>query len=197
VSLQLIVGLGNPGKGYEKTRHNVGFWFIQVLAEQFTLVEGLKIDKKFNSVTGALAVDSQKYFLIEPQTYMNESGRALAQFSKFYKIPSTNILVVHDDLDFPCGKIHLKFGGGHGGHNGLRNIIQYIGTDFWRLRIGIDHPKHKDLVHDYVLSTPTVEQRLQIQQSIDEIMPLIPILFKGHFEQVMCQLHTQPTEKIR
>jgi PTH1 family peptidyl-tRNA hydrolase len=192
VSLRLIVGLGNSGKPYEKTRHNAGFWFIQTLIEQFTPDQQLKLDKTSKSLVSEVVIECQKCFLLQPQTYMNESGRAIAQFIKFYKIPSEKILVAHDELDFPPGKAYLKFGGGHGGHNGLRNIIQYIGADFWRLRIGIGHPKHRDLVHDYVLHQPKIDERQDIEYSIHRIMPLVPDLLKGNFEHVMCQLHTQP-----
>jgi len=192
VSIQLIVGLGNPGRPYEKTRHNAGFWFVRALTEQFILEQPLKLDKKFQGMVGALMVDSKKYFLLTPQTYMNESGSSISKFIKFYKIPASSILVAHDELDFPPGKVCLKFSGGHGGHNGLRNIIQHIGADFWRLRIGIGHPKHKDLVHDYVLNKPSLDQKNQMEDSIQQVIPLVPHLLKGDFEQVMCQLHTQP-----
>jgi PTH1 family peptidyl-tRNA hydrolase len=191
VSIQLIVGLGNPGRSYEKTRHNAGFWFVQALAEQFVLEQPLKLDKKYHGLVGAITVDSKKYFLLQPQTYMNESGISISTFINFYKIPPTNILVAHDELDFPPGKTCLKFGGGHGGHNGLRNIIQHIGADFWRLRIGIGHPKHKDLVHDYVLNKPSLDQKKQMEDSIQQVIPLVPRLLSGDFEQVMCELHTQ------
>ena len=191
MSIQLIVGLGNPGRMYQKTRHNAGFWFIQSLISQFTVEQPLKLDKKYKGLVGKLVIDSKKYLVLEPQTYMNDSGFSIAAFINFYKIAASNILVAHDELDFPSGKIYLKFGGGHAGHNGLRNIIQHIGADFWRLRIGIGHPKHKSLVHDYVLKQPSLDQKKQINSSIQAILPLMPRLLAGHFEQVMCQLHTQ------
>lgn len=192
MSIQLIVGLGNPGRSYEKTRHNAGFWFIQTLIEQFMLEQQLKLCKKFKGLIGTLVVNSKKYFLLEPQTYMNESGLSISKLMTFYKIPAAEVLIVHDELDFSPGKLCLKFGGGHGGHNGLRNVIQHIGSNFWRLRIGIGHPKHKDLVHDYVLSKPNLGQKKQMQESIQQMMPLVPSFLEGNFEQVMCQLHTQP-----
>jgi PTH1 family peptidyl-tRNA hydrolase len=190
VSIQLIAGLGNPGPSYEKTRHNAGFWFIHALTQQYSADQ--KLDKKFQGMAGSFMVNDRRCFLLQPQTYMNESGSSIAKFIHFHKIPASQLLVVHDELDFPPGKACLKFDGGHGGHNGLRNIIQHIGADFWRLRIGIGHPQHKDLVHDYVLNQPTIDQKNQILASIDKIIPFIPALLEGHFEQVMCQLHTEP-----
>jgi PTH1 family peptidyl-tRNA hydrolase len=188
MSIRLIVGLGNPGASYANTRHNAGFWLIDALTEPYAT--HLKLEKKFQGVSGSFTYHTDRCFLLQPHTYMNESGLSIAKFIHFYKIRTEQILVVHDELDFPPGKTYLKFDGGHGGHNGVRNVIQHIGSSFWRLRIGIGHPRHRDLVHDYVLSSPTISQKKHIMHSIDQIVSVIPLLLTGHFQQIMCELHT-------
>ena len=191
MSIRLVVGLGNPGLSYEKTRHNVGFWFVDLLTQQYSCDQKLRFESKFKGDVTSLHANDHPCHLLKPQTYMNESGQSVVSFMRFYKIKPAAILVTHDELDFPAGTAYLKFAGGHGGHNGLRNIIQHIGADFWRLRIGIGHPGNRDLVHDYVLSRPSVDQKERMIDSMHQVTPLIPNLLAGQFEQVMNQLHTE------
>ncbi len=182
--IKLIVGLGNPGVDYAKTRHNVGMWFVDAIAAEFD--ETFKKEAKFFGFFRKTST----YCLLIPTTFMNDSGKAVAAVAKFYKISPTEILVVHDELDFPVGQVRLKSGGGHGGHNGLRDIIQHLGSNnFYRLRIGIDHPGHKDRVTPYVLSAPNKKDREEIMLSINLALRLIPDLIAGKFQKVMRELH--------
>ena len=184
------MGLGNPGPQYEATRHNVGAWWLQDVAEQ----EGveLKPEKKFKGLAGKFISVSKACHLLLPTTYMNESGQSVQPTAQFYKIPSQNILVAHDDLDLPVGTVRLKQGGGHGGHNGLRDIIKRLGTpDFARLRIGIGHPGDKRLVHDYVLKKPSGSDEEVIRGALAETMPYLSKILAGAFEPVMNTLHTK------
>ena len=155
--IRLVVGLGNPGKDYSSTRHNAGFWWVENLAS--IRHAQLKPENKFYGLAGRTTQGGNELWLLEPQTYMNASGRAVAALARFYKITPEEILVVHDELDLPPGEVKLKKGGGHGGHNGLRDIISQLGTtDFWRLRLGIGHPGDKAAVVDYVLNAPRREE---------------------------------------
>ncbi len=186
--IKLIVGLGNPGSEYENTRHNVGAWFIDCLAQQKN--QTLSLEKKFFGLASKLNLDARAYWLLQPTTFMNDSGRSVAAIANFYKIAPTEILVAHDELDFPAGEIRLKQGGGHAGHNGLRDIIEMLGTaDFYRLRIGIGHPGHKDRVTPYVLSAPSHADKLRILEAIDAGLTVIPDLIRGEFQKVMRELH--------
>lgn len=184
MSIRLIVGLGNPGAEYAKTRHNVGAWFVDIFAEQNNI--SFTLQKKFHAMVGA----RQKIFLLKPTRYMNESGLPVSAFTKFYKINPEEILVVHDELDFAAGIVRLKKDGGHGGHNGLRDIISHIGSDFYRLRIGIGHPGHRDDVTDYVLGNPSRHDRIEIIKSIDESFHVMPELFSGEFQKAFHLLHS-------
>jgi len=186
-TIQLIVGLGNPGRQYEGTRHNVGFWFLDHLAALHHA--SLHPENKFHGIFGRCQIDGHNIYLLKPTTFMNDSGQSIQAVAKFYKIPATKILVAHDELDFPVGKIQLKEGGGHGGHNGLRSTMQHLSDGFWRLRIGIGHPGHKDLVHSYVLTKPNSADRVNMLTCIDEAVQLMPELIKGNFQKVMNFLH--------
>ena len=182
--IKLIVGLGNPGAEYANTRHNVGAWFVARLADQAQ--QTLRKENKFYGLVAKL----NRCWLLKPTTFMNESGQAVAALAHFYKIQPQEILIAHDELDFPTGKIRLKEHGGHGGHNGLRNIIQQLGTvDFYRLRIGIGHPGHKDRVTPYVLSEPSKTVRSHLITAIDMGVKIIPDLIDGKFQQAMQELH--------
>ncbi len=186
--IKLIVGLGNPGEEYAATRHNVGAWFVQKLSEKIN--QPLKRENKLLGFAAKAAVEDHPYYLFIPTTYMNESGQAVAAIARFYKIEPKEILVAHDELDFPAGKIRLKENGGHAGHNGLRDIIQHLGThDFYRLRIGIGHPGHKDRVTPYVLSKPSQSDREHILKSFEECLPWISDLVRGEVQKVMKELH--------
>ena len=188
--LRLIVGLGNPGLKYAKTRHNVGAWFLTKLAAQKGLV--FREESKFSGHIAALTNHSESCWLLIPSTFMNESGRAVQALTNFYKIPTEEILVAHDELDFPAGIIRLKAGGGHGGHNGLRDIIQRLGSNqFFRLRIGIGHPGHRDQVTPYVLGEPSVHEKTKINQAIDDCLAVVPDLLAGEIDRAFRYLHNE------
>ena len=188
-SIQLIVGLGNPGNEYTGTRHNAGFWWVdQVCAETGSK---LNLEAKFFGHAGKLK-NSSEVWLLKPTTFMNASGRSVGALAKFFKIPPEAILVIHDELDLPPGTIKLKKGGGHGGHNGLKDIAAQLGTpDFWRLRLGIGHPGDKNAVANYVLKDPTRDEMRAIEENIDQSTTLLPLLLKGEFEAAMLKLHTK------
>lgn len=193
-SIQLIVGLGNPGNEYTGTRHNAGFWWVdQVCAETGSK---LNLEAKFFGHAGKLK-NSSEVWLLKPTTFMNASGRSVGALAKFYKIPPEAILVIHDELDLPPGTIKLKKGGGHGGHNGLKDIAAQLGTpDFWRLRLGIGHPGDKNAVANYVLKDPTRDEIRAIEENIDQSTTLLPLLLKGEFEAAMLKLHTKNQPQI-
>jgi PTH1 family peptidyl-tRNA hydrolase len=188
--IKLIVGLGNPGKEYEATRHNAGFWWVdQVCAETGSK---LNLEAKFFGHSGKLQGESEVW-LLKPTTFMNVSGRAVGALAKFYKIAPDEVLVIHDELDLPPGTVKLKKGGGHGGHNGLKDITAQLSTpDFWRLRIGIGHPGDKSQVANFVLHAPNRDEQSLIEQNIDQSTTLLPLLLQGKFEEAMLKLHTKP-----
>jgi len=187
--IKLIVGLGNPGPEYEKTRHNVGAWLVDQIAHQSN--ENLKPEAKFFGAIAKTNHFSSPLFLLKPGTYMNESGKSITAVANFYKIPVESILIAHDELDFEPGTIRLKNKGGHGGHNGLRSTISHLHTnDFLRLRIGIGHPGNKDKVTPYVLSRPNIHDTQRITTSIDDGISIIELLVNGKIEQACHQLHS-------
>lgn len=189
LGIQCIIGLGNPGAEYAKTRHNVGAWFVDYLAERDGV--SLKSETKFRSLVGKFSIDSHPCWLLKPTTFMNESGIAVAAMMRFYKLPVASLLVVHDELDFDPGVVRLKHGGGHGGHNGLRDIVQHLGSsDFYRLRIGIGHPGHKDRVSPYVLAKPNSTDRADMMLAIDEGARALPELAAGEFQKAFHALHS-------
>ena len=178
--LKLIVGLGNPGNQYANTRHNTGFWFVQQIADEFGIV--MNLDKKFNGLTGRGQIFGQDVRLLMPTTFMNKSGQSVVPMAKFYGIDPLEILIAHDELDIPAGSIKLKTGGGHGGHNGLKDITPHIGHDFHRLRIGISHPGHKSKVSGHVLSAPSPADRIAIEASLEAAMQALDKLVSGDIE---------------
>lgn len=183
--IQLLVGLGNPGDKYEKTRHNAGFWWIDRIAP----VTSIPLEPKFFGHATKL---SSGQWLLKPNTFMNASGKAVAAICNFYKIPPEAVLVIHDELDLPVGTAKLKKGGGHGGHNGLKDINSALGTaDYWRLRIGIGHPGERSEVVNYVLNGPSKSEMVEIETSIDNGARVLPELLAGEFEQAMLKLHTK------
>ena len=186
--LKLIVGLGNPGSKYDQTRHNAGFWFVDELARCYQ--GDFKPEKKLSADVCKVNIASQAVWLQKPQTFMNLSGRAVQQICTFYKIKPQQVLVAHDEIDLPVDKIKLKKAGGHGGHNGLRDIISHLGKDFWRLRIGVDHPGTKDDVIDYVLKRPSKSDSVSIMRNIDDAVRLAPEMAAGEMERVMHELHS-------
>jgi PTH1 family peptidyl-tRNA hydrolase len=189
--IRLLVGLGNPGPEYEHTRHNAGFWWVDAAARRLGV--RLATDRAFFGLAGRAAHAEGAVWLLEPQTFMNLSGKAVAALARFYKIAPQELLVVHDELDLPPGQMKLKFGGGHAGHNGLRDIHAQIGSpDYWRLRLGIGHPGVKAEVANYVLRKPPAAEREAIEQSIDTSVAQLDLLVAGRMEQAMMKLHARP-----
>lgn len=186
--IKLIIGLQNPGSAYEHTRHNAGGWFVNALAQRNSVQ--FKTEKKMFCELGELNDPPFQCKLCLPSTYMNHSGQPLQAIAKFYRIKPSEILVVHDELDLPPGRIKLKTGGGHGGHNGLRDIITKLGSgDFHRLRIGIGHPGHRDLVHNYVLGKPSIADRQLIMDAVERGIVVIPSILKGKMAEAMNQIN--------
>lgn len=189
MTIKLIIGLRNPGTAYEHTRHNAGGWFVTALAQRHHLF--FKLEKKMQAERTDLELNQHLSQLILPLTFMNHSGQPARLISQFYRIEPEEILVVHDELDLPAGRIKLKTGGGHGGHNGLRDIIAQLGSPkFHRLRIGIGHPGHKELVHQYVLSKPSLQDRQLIYDAIDRGIAIMPLIFAGDLARAMNQLNS-------
>lgn len=187
-AIKLIVGLQNPGSVYEHTRHNAGGWFVAALAQHNGL--HFKAEKKFHCQLTELKLNESSCKLAIPLGFMNQSGQTVQALSQYYQIREEEILVTHDELDLAAGRIKLKTGGGHGGHNGLRDIINKLGSsDFHRLRLGIGHPGHKDLVHSYVLSRPSVHDRQLIVDAIERALAVMPMTLSGHMAQAMTQLN--------
>ncbi|MEY2864088.1 MAG: hypothetical protein RLY58_1795 [Pseudomonadota bacterium] len=186
--LRLIVGLGNPGTEYAQTRHNAGFWYIERLAQQHGI--RLNLESRFHGLTGRGHIDGHEVRLLLPNTFMNRSGQSVVPFAKFFQIAPQHLLIAHDELDMPAGAIRLKTGGGHGGHNGLRDIVPHMGSDFHRLRIGIGHPGHRDRVTGHVLGkAPRAEQDV-LDQAIDEALRLTPMMVSGDVPRAMNQLNS-------
>lgn len=185
--LSLIVGLGNPGKEYAQTRHNAGFWFVERLAEAYGI--SLKADPKFYGISGRGNIEGQDVRLLLPTTFMNASGKSVVPFAKFYQVAPEAMLIAHDELDMNPGVIRLKTGGGHGGHNGLRDIVPHTGPNFHRLRIGIGHPGSKERVSGHVLSkAPSSEQDL-MDDAIAHALSRIKLLVNGDLQQAMNQIN--------
>lgn len=188
-TVQLIVGLGNPGAEYEQTRHNAGFWFVDELARAAGC--SLRTEARFHAEVGRCTLHGQDCRLQKPTTFMNRSGQSVAALAKFLRIPPAEILVVHDELDLPPGTVRLKRGGGHGGHNGLRDLIAHLGTqDFLRLRLGVGHPGDRDKVVDYVLHRPSREERELIDTAMTRALEVMPLAVAGEFERAMHKLHS-------
>jgi len=188
-AIRLIVGLGNPGREYETTRHNVGFRWVDELARLQNL--SFKNETKFHGLAARGQLHGREMLLLKPQTFMNASGRAVGALAQFYKIAPAEILVVHDDLDLPPGVARLKLGGGHGGHNGLKDIIAHLGTrDFWRLRLGIGHPGERAEVVNFVLNDPRKEERDLIEQAVQRALEIFDLIIAGKQEAAMLKLHS-------
>jgi PTH1 family peptidyl-tRNA hydrolase len=187
--IKLFVGLGNPGTEYEATRHNAGFWGVDALARELKL--SLVADRSYHGLLARGNVNGQTVWLLEPQTYMNLSGKSVASLARFFKIAPQDILVVHDELDVPPGQAKLKFGGGHGGHNGLRDIHAQLGTgDYWRLRLGIGHPGDKNEVADWVLKKPAPADREAIEGCVARTLKAAPDLLAGDMPKATLVVHT-------
>lgn len=188
--VDIIVGLGNPGNEYANTRHNAGFWFVDEVARKFG--GSFKHDKKFQGEVARTTIDGHQIWLLKPDTYMNLSGQSVLALMQFYKIKLANILVVHDDLDLPVGDVRLKQGGGHGGHNGLRDIISRCGGNgFLRIRLGIGHPGNKSKVTGHVLKKASTDDQVAIENAIDKAMAELERIVSGETAKAMQSLHTR------
>jgi PTH1 family peptidyl-tRNA hydrolase len=192
VPLKLIVGLGNPGEKYARTRHNAGFWWVDALARRHGGVfrSESKHQGEVAKITLTIGAERRELWLLKPTTFMNRSGAAITALSHFYKISPGELLVAHDELDLPAGVARWKLGGGHGGHNGLRDTTAAIGADYWRLRIGIGHPGHKDLVLDYVLQRASSSDEGAIETALTKAADALPILLEQGAEKAMTRLHS-------
>lgn len=189
-AIHLIVGLGNPGPEYQDTRHNAGFQLVDLLIHRHP--GRLLYESKFHGMLGRISLGGCDLRLLQPLTFMNRSGQAVGAVARYFNVPPSRLLVVHDELDLPAGAVRLKQGGGHAGHNGLRDIMSVLGNqDFWRLRIGIDHPADRSRVVDYVLSRPSREQAHAIRDTLERTADCLPEIVIGHFAQVMNRLHRQ------
>ena len=187
--IKLFVGLGNPGTEYEATRHNAGFWWVDALARDWKL--SLLPERSYHGLVARANVGGQSVWLLEPQTFMNLSGKSVGALARFFKIAPDEILVVHDELDVVPGQAKLKFGGSHAGHNGLRDIHAQLGTgNYWRLRLGIGHPGVKSEVVNWVLKKPQKEQREAIEDAIVRTLHAVPALVAGEMEKATMQIHT-------
>jgi len=198
--IRLLVGLGNPGKEYERTRHNAGFWLL----EKFAVQSGVALRKegKYQALVGRIGKDGPAVagaagaWLVLPQSFMNASGRAVQMLAGFFKIPAAEILVVHDELDFEPGVVKMKQGGGIAGHNGLRDISHRLGThDYWRIRLGIGHPADRAQVSDYVLGRPSTEDRAAIDEAIGRSIDVLPLCLSGDMQGAMQKLHSVEKKK--
>src|SRR6185436_11849179 len=194
--IHLIVGLGNPGREYERTRHNAGFRWVDEIAARKKAA--WKKESKFSGWVTKVEEGGRNFWLLKPATYMNESGRSVAALLRFFRIEPPTMLIVHDELDLPPGTVKLKRGGGTGGHNGLEDLVEVLGTkDFWRLRIGIGHPGHKDLVPDYVLKKARRDEQALIDPAFDRSLGLLPWLAKGRMQDATAWLHTSPEDEAK
>jgi len=188
-AIRLFVGLGNPGTEYEATRHNAGFWWVDALARELKV--NLSADKAYHGLAARTSVNGQTVWLLEPQTFMNLSGKSVGALARFFKIQPEEILVVHDELDVVPGQAKLKFGGSHAGHNGLRDIHAQLGTgDYWRLRIGIGHPGVKSEVVNWVLKKPAPEQRTAIEECVARTLKAVPAMLAGEMDKATLIVHT-------
>lgn len=178
----LLIGLGNPGKDYAKNRHNIGFMAADAIAERYKFSSWAK---KFRGLLAEGVIGGEKVLLLKPQTYMNLSGESVGDASRFYKIPLENIIVFHDELDLPLGKLRVKRGGGNGGHNGLKSLDQHLGPDYLRVRIGIAHPGDKDMVSDYVLSDFSKQEKPSAEHMVEEVSKHIGLLLSGNEPEFM------------
>lgn len=187
-TIRLVVGLGNPGAQYEDTRHNAGFWLVDLLAQQYG--GQFRTESRFHGQVCRIAVAGMECWLLKPATYMNRSGQSVSSLARYFKLSPEEILVAHDELDLPAGDVRLKLGGGHAGHNGLRDIMSALGGGgFWRVRIGIDHPGNREQVVDYVLARPSRADRDGILAAIEDVGVAFPQIVAGEHQKAMNRLH--------
>ncbi len=186
--LTIIAGLGNPEDRYAQTLHNAGFWFVDELARR----DGVRFryEKRFDADVGKVRIGGSDVWLVKPQSYMNRSGGPLRSILDYYRQTTAQLLVVHDEIDLPPGTVRLKAGGGHGGHNGLRDVIRHCDADFMRLRIGVGHPGHKDEVTDHVLKRASADAEAAIRSNVDDAVDVMPLLADDGLNAAMKKLHT-------
>ncbi len=186
--LTAIAGLGNPEERHARTLHNAGFWFVDELARRAGAE--FRYENRFDAEICRIHISDNDVWLIKPQSYMNLSGGPVRGVLEYYRLAVSDLLVAHDEIDLPPGTVRLKKGGGHGGHNGLRDVIKHTGSDFMRLRIGVGHPGHKDLVTDYVLKRASAEVEQAMRSNIDDAADVVPTLVEDGIEAAMTRLHT-------
>ncbi len=187
--LSIIAGLGNPEDRYERTLHNAGFWFVDEVVRRER--GQFRYEKRFDADICKLKIAGEDIWLVKPQSYMNLSGGPVRGMLDYYRLPGTGLLVVHDEIDLPPGTARLKKGGGHGGHNGIRDVIRHCGADFMRLRLGVGHPGDKDMVTGYVLKRGSSEVESALQKVIGEAADILPILVESGLNAAMKELHTK------
>lgn len=187
--LRMIAGLGNPDEQYARTLHNAGFWFVDELARRRH--GAFRYEKKFNAECCKIDVNGAEIWLVKPQKYMNQSGAPVRAALDYYRVAADEMLVAHDEIDLPPGTVRLKQGGGHGGHNGIRDVMQHCGADFLRLRIGVGHPGEKHRVTGYVLKRPSNDVEAAVEANIDEAIGVLPLLIDDGANAAMKQLHTK------
>ena len=187
--VRIIAGLGNPEEKYERTLHNAGFWFVDALARKFG--GHFRYEKKFDAEICRVKIHGKDVWLVKPQGYMNHSGPPVRGMLDYYRLQPDELLVAHDEIDLPPGTVRIKDGGGHGGHNGIRDVIRHCGADFLRLRFGVGHPGEKDKVTNYVLKPGSAEVESSIERNIDDTISVLPELVDGNINAAMKKLHTQ------
>ena len=187
--IRIIAGLGNPEDRYERTLHNAGFWFVDALARKYG--GSFRYEKKFDADSCRVKMHGEDVWLVKPQSYMNNSGQPIRGLLDYYRLSVAELLVAHDEIDLPPGTVRLKEGGGHGGHNGLRDIVRHCGADFLRLRLGVGHPGDKDEVTNYVLKRGSSDVEAAIERNIDDAMAVMPELVDGNINAAMKKLHTK------
>ncbi len=187
--LSIIVGLGNPEQKYERTLHNAGFWFVDAVARKYG--GEFRHEKKFDADYCRVAIEGDDIWLVKPQNYMNQSGPPVRGVLDYYRLNPKHLLVAHDEIDLPPGTVRLKQGGGHGGHNGLRDVMRHCGADFMRLRVGVGHPGEKTQVTGYVLKRGSGDVERAVEKNIDEAMDIVPVLIDDGLNAAMKALHTK------
>lgn len=188
-ALRLIVGLGNPGAEYARTRHNAGFWLVDELARRHGGV--FRAESRHQGELARVLIGGEDIWLLKPMTFMNRSGASIASTCGFYKIGIGQVLIAHDEIDLPAGAVRLKQGGGHGGHNGLRDAIAAVGEGFWRLRLGVGHPGSRDQVVDYVLRRAPGDEDAVLQQAVALAADIVPLVLAEGAQKAMNRLHTK------
>ena len=188
-NLSIIAGLGNPEDKYEKTLHNAGFWYVDALARKYS--GDFRYEKKFDADCCRINISGDEIWLVKPQSYMNLSGGPVRAAMDYYRLNTAQLLVAHDEIDLPPGTVRLKLGGGHGGHNGIRDVIRHCGADFMRLRLGVGHPGEKDMVTGHVLKRASGDVEALVERNIDDAIAVLPLLIDDGLNAATKKLHTK------